>query len=682
MPWGRSRVAVGLCVCVAVASVGAQEWSLIRPSNTGIPGEEVRTVDIAPDGTIWVGARWPFWGEGGIGVLDRATGIWGGWSNADPGTGEPDLPTPLINDVEFAPDGSAWVATDAGLLHYDGDSWSLFNAANTPMVFDRVLNLSVAPNGSVWVNNSSSRSGGDAIYRFDGSTWTRFRAGIEMPWDTTWTDLSDVFVSRDGHVWVANEVLSGIAEYDGQSWVLHDDPNRVIRVEGFVEDALGNIWMHGNPVGNPQNLYRWDGSSFAEFFVDDPTELAVDPDSGDIYAGTWNGTILRSTDNGASFSVWVSGLNQVFNIAPDPAGEEVWVGTIGAVGRFDASGQILEDWNSYSTGMPDYFLDDLKITHINGKILVVSPEAGVSVFDGQRWDNVGSHNHNIDWPVLADGANGAYEDILGNIWIGTNGVARWNPQEGTFTLWDWRNAPFGVTTFVDFEEAPGGEILAFSDSGLVWRFADGTHWVNDFFIYSAGGFPDADVDSSGTVWICGWFDLAFYDGTRYQTVELPYNDFLFDLGGANTMGVAPDDTIWIGTPEGLVRYDGATWTVFDATNTPMVVDKVTGVAFRDDGLMALALSDLSNRNASGMAIVDGDPADPASWTIYTHGADPIPHPQINDVAFDAGGDVWLSCVSEAVTVLHIGGCVADLTGDGVADSSDFFAYLDLFAQGC
>lgn len=39
------------------------EWKLVRPSNTGIPGEEIMQLEWAPNGKLWVAARWPFWGQ-------------------------------------------------------------------------------------------------------------------------------------------------------------------------------------------------------------------------------------------------------------------------------------------------------------------------------------------------------------------------------------------------------------------------------------------------------------------------------------------------------------------------------------------------------------------------------------------------------------------------------------------
>ncbi len=119
-------------------------WDLVRPSNTGIPGEEVRTVKYGPDGRIWVGARWPFWGEGGIGIFDPASDIWTTYSNAETGQGPGPIPSEFVNDIEFAADGTVWIATGGGAVHFDGANWAVYNSANTPMAFDNVWNISIA----------------------------------------------------------------------------------------------------------------------------------------------------------------------------------------------------------------------------------------------------------------------------------------------------------------------------------------------------------------------------------------------------------------------------------------------------------------------------------------------------------------------------------------------------------
>ncbi len=171
-------------------------------------------------------------------------------------------------------------------------------------------------------------------------------------------------------------------------------------------------------------------------------------------------------------------------------------------------------------------------------------------------------------------------------------------------------------------------------------------------MYAVLGIPGAEADSQGNIYFGGWFDVARWDGSTWTLLELPYRDFLFDLGGASDLDVAPDDTLWIGCPDGLVHYDGVDWTVYDASNTPMSVSSVSGVDVRSDGVIGLALSDLGDRENCAAAIVDGDINDPASWHVYRYGSSPLPHPQLGDVAFDSSGALWVSAISEAAAVIH------------------------------
>src|SRR4030095_4593030 len=70
------RPAVVSLICSALMSSGAAsaapaapQWTQGRPSPTGIPGEEVRLMAFDRQGNLWVGARWYFWGEGGLAML-------------------------------------------------------------------------------------------------------------------------------------------------------------------------------------------------------------------------------------------------------------------------------------------------------------------------------------------------------------------------------------------------------------------------------------------------------------------------------------------------------------------------------------------------------------------------------------------------------------------------------------
>ena len=48
------------------ASAGAQtlpQFNIVKPSTTGVPGEEVRVMKFDPAGNLWIAGRSPFWSE-------------------------------------------------------------------------------------------------------------------------------------------------------------------------------------------------------------------------------------------------------------------------------------------------------------------------------------------------------------------------------------------------------------------------------------------------------------------------------------------------------------------------------------------------------------------------------------------------------------------------------------------
>ena len=78
-----------------------------------------------------------------------------------------------------------------------------------------------------------------------------------------------------------------------------------------------------------------------------------------------------------------------------------------------------------------------------------------------------------------------------------------------------------------------------------------------------------------------------------------------------------------------------------------------------------------------MAIIQGPADDPASWYSYFYGQSPLPHWQLDAVAFDAAGKLWISALSEGVAVLDIGEVTipGDLDGDGTVGVTDLLILL-------
>jgi len=469
-----------------------------------------------------------------------------------------------------------------------------------------------------------------------------------------------------------------VAEFDGETWTLRGEA--LGRLSQMAEDGFGNLWIKGHSVGGDYAFFRWDGSGFVRYPLASPTTLRTDPEDGAVYFGNWHGTVQRTRDGGETIEPFVSGLNQVFNLAPDPAGPDVWIGTIGALGQFRDNGNWVRDFNSYNSGMPWYWVDRMT-TDRDGFFWVATGEAGLSRFDGVRWRNWGNHNAGSEeYPFAGNEPMGtAYQDRNGVHWFGGNGIARWHSGTNTFSgFWNWQNNPgMGVGLWTWFAEDAAGHLFSTEEHGSTYRFdPEAQLWVREpVQPYAPSGLPGMQADAAGNVWIAAWFDIHEWDGTAWSVVGLPYGDYFFDLGGITAMAIAPDGLFWFATLDGLVRWDGSTFTRYGPENSPMPFGGLRDVAVRSDGMIGFSAWD--EQGAAAVTTIDGDIEDPGSWSSYLYGEAPLPHWQIGAVAFDPWGDLWISALSEGCAVLEVGPVpvTGDVDGDGTVGISDLLAIL-------
>ena len=686
----RRGLIPAVALALAAAASAQEQWRQVRPSNTGIPGLQLNFGGMGPGGTVWVAGRWPFWFEGGVGVYDPATDLWTTYSNVDT-----PIPSDWVNEVQFDPAGVAWFATDGGLLRKDGDQWTKWTTANAPFVHNQIDDVYIAPNGDVWANNSGVQETSAAILRYSAGTWTRFMVGQPIPFAPPWNQLGEVLVTPDGHAWVTNQVLNGVAEYDGSTWTLRGE--NIGRFGSGLVDHNGDLWFVAGTGGGAQFWrYRraadeWDrfapgvGTPFANTTI---TRLGID-DAGVVYCGNWMGQVIRF--NGTTFDQVADVDDAVYGIGVASNGD-YWVTTLGngqtgCLHHLDPLGNPIRVYNTWNTGMVDYFIDRITLDR-TGNLWLSCGEGGISRFDGTRWRNWGNHNRGSEpYPWAGnEPMGGFYLDSTGTGWMGGNGIGRWDPSSGQFTgFWNYQNNPgIGVTNFSSFAEDAAGAIFAAEDYGLVYRF-NGTQWVQQ--PTSAGSYTSSyagvKADSQGRVWAMGWLRAYLWDGVTWTQVGQDWQ--IFDRGGINCFDIGPDDTLWIGTNQGLLRVSPQGQTTFYTTaNSPLPAKEVQGIDVRHDGVVALSSHEFLSTTPfpSGVAVISGDPAVAANWKTYAYGTHPIPHYQLGAVCWDADDNLWISALSEACAVLLApDSCYPDCTADGALTVADFGCFQTKFVAG-
>jgi hypothetical protein len=679
----------------ASAQQGAPVWNIVKPSTTGVPGDEVRVMAFDPDGNLWIGTRDIFWQEWGVAMLPKDqldyhplpgggydTGAWKVWSTVH---GHP-LPSEYMYDMEFSSDGTMWLATEEGLTRFrpnatnPADKWFTYTTSNSPLVLNDIRSLALDGNGNLWISNASLNYAYSYLFKLNASTgvWTQIATGGHQPFE--------VAIGNNDRVLISMKDVGGVMEFDGNSWAQH--PTDARELGSLVQDAQGNIWAAGSGISG-DGLWKWNGSSWQNWpqVGGTITVTGIGKDrNGVVYVSTWYGGIYKMINDEPVFFAAADNIPR--SIIGRPNGD-IWInnyggnGTLGTVRHYTPTGQLLTRMQIFNAGLPDYFVD--RITRDSaGNMWFATGEGGLTRMQGSdgsptsstHWRNFGNHNDQAE-PYPWSGSEPMYslfEDTGGIFWMGGNGVGRWDSVTGQFTnFWNSQNSNIDASGVKSIVKREGTMWVGTGGSGVSWL--NGNDWTRVLLSptnYDANYVNAMTVDIANNVWVASNYGLRrFAPGNNKTFTE--YFQYNSPLPSDYILDLMPDPSggIWIGTTAGLVRFDGTNWTIFDQANTGMPGISVTGIARRpSDGLLAVASIQPSvYPYTGGVSTFDGN-----NWAHYTPQNSPLPHWQVVAVEFDINGNLWASPLSNGVVQIMIGNnrhAPFDFDADGKTDISIF-----------
>ena len=124
---------------------------------------------------------------------------------------------------------------------------------------------------------------------------------------------------------------------------------------------------------------------------------------------------------------------------------------------------------------------------------------------------------------------------------------------------------------------------------------------------------------------------AFYRETWTTRQGLPHNQ-------VNAIAQSPDGYLWLGTWEGLVRYNGLEFHVFDRANTSELKDNgIRSVRVSEDGAVVVGTS------RGGVTIKRGD-----RWRTWME-KDGLAQEEVMDALLDRQGRLWVATESAGIT---------------------------------
>ncbi len=589
---------VALLAWLPVIGHAAEELASLWTAFTvedGLRSGNILSILVAQDGTLWFGT------DAGAGHYD---GSWR-WLNEKDG-----LPGSRVRAIAQTADGALWFATNAGLARLASDApcctiWT--SARGLPS--DDVLSLIAMPptagedgQPGVWagtarglasvnpreakVDPAISPSGvsalalaadGNLLAGVQGSgVWQRNADGRWQALDNSELLQGDVYAllpEADGTLWAAT--ANGLLlRKPGAAWERFPltENSRIPPVFAVLRDPYGGLW-----AATDQGIYH-------------------DPDAT---AGGLPVTHIRAGQGGL-----VNDYVRALALDRDNA---LWLGTIGGINRY--AGII---WHV----VPDEPLYGQRINAVladhAGRVWVATETNGLVLRDGMRWRHFAAPEDLPDKRTVA-----LFEDDAGRVWVATGtavGLMVGNGGSWRFKPVDTRGL-IGLPVFTFAQDAQGALWLGGEQGAVRWteqegvqrvvelegqrvnaiyQARDGVLWfgtradglirrVNGQWQALAGGPGGVQINDVVVNGIVGTDDGSLWVGT-YNDGLWRFRDGLWERSDMNLASpkvlalYSQRNDLWVGTRQGLSRWDGLTWQSYrgDALPAPWVTSLAVG----------------------------------------------------------------------------------------------------------
>jgi len=494
------------------------------------------------------------------------------------------LPQNSVYAITQSRDGYLWLATQEGLVRYDGVRFSLFNRKNIPALKQNyVVSILEASDDSKWLGTFG---GGVTRLKDNHSITITTQEGLADD------IVNDVFESSDHSIWICS--MGGLNRWKNGKLTLYTTrqglPHR--RVSSIDEDAAGTLW-----IGTDAGLVQMKNGVFKTYTTkdglsNDIVRIIRSGRDGSIWAGTSGGGLIQMKNGKFTIFNTRNGLanDDVTALNEDRQGI-LWVGSMGCnLQRFEEGKFIPYERTLSGKTVTSIYADaeaNLWVGTLEGGLFRTRQSTIRTLMEDRYTWSIYEDSKNTKWIGTSEYGlyqykNGQFtefgpsrglsdpevfsmaEDHTGTLWVGTRRGLNWikNGKISVFPLQDQMPNPFIRALFVARDGAVwigtyGGGLGQYKNGKLrIYTTRDGL--ANDFIRYIF-------EDSSGSLWI------STYGGGISRLKEGRFRTYTVKDGlSYNVTGPIYEDAdrvIWIGTlGGGLNRFEGGRFKAFNTQN--------------------------------------------------------------------------------------------------------------------
>lgn len=166
----------------------------------------------------------------------------------------------LINDnvyeVMIQDSANIWLATDSGLTHFDGTTFSNYKPSDFLPVSDIVSRL-VYAQGKVWMKNSLISQNG-TLMSFDGTSFVAYSTANGMASNT----VRDIIATSTDTLWITSG-FTGVSKFDGSDFINYPSVSSASIAVGS-SDRVYATFLLGR--GNIDSVAVYENGTWTNFF--------------------------------------------------------------------------------------------------------------------------------------------------------------------------------------------------------------------------------------------------------------------------------------------------------------------------------------------------------------------------------------------------------------------------------
>ena len=443
-----------------------------------------------------------------------------------------DMSENIVHAIAQDASGNLWLATDgAGVCKFNGTTFEYYTE-DQGLVNNYVRAACVDDKGTLWFGTK----GGVCFYT--AGVFKKIDSEIVQP-----QNVSHIFMDKHKKLWFST-FGEGVYHYDGRVFRNYNESSGLINnwIRSAIEDSDGSIWF-----ASKFGLSKFDGKTFmrfteAEGLPMDNTNVVFEDKERNIWIGSDGKGLCKFLGETFTYMTTNDSLssNIVLSILEDHE-KNLWFSTFGK-GITKKEGTRPVVYTAENGLNNNTIWASLKDRDNN---LWFCTSDGVSRFDGKAFRNYGLED-GLDARIVFS----VCQDFKGNLWFGTTrGISEFDGIHFKNYINGEDNVGKDVTSIVEDQK----KRLWFATKNGLYKREN-----NQFKKYTtADGLCNNNlfslvVDKDNHLWIGSKAGINYYDGKTFSKILI---DDAFNSNSIYFLVLDDKETLWIGTNSGVYALD-------------------------------------------------------------------------------------------------------------------------------